>query len=197
MCNTHNKMKQARLADCFRGVLEDADPDPSREGIAETPERAAKAWMFWTSGHNEDPAALLKTFKDGSDGCDEMVTVAGITFYSKCEHHLADIIGIATIAYIPQGRIVGLSKFARVVEAFARRLQVQERMTNQIADLIDAELQPVGVGVHLAARHMCMESRGVQKPGTVTHTVALRGAIKQEASARAEFMRLVGHDIRL
>lgn len=192
MCDNHVKLTRH-----LRGLVDEIDPNPTREGVAETPERAAKAWAFWTSGYEVQPADLLKTFVDGAGGCDEMVSVSGIQFYSKCEHHLADIIGVATVAYIPNGRIVGLSKFVRVVDAYARRLQVQERMTNQIADLVATELKAVGVGVHIAARHMCMESRGVQRPGTITHTTALRGAIKSEASARAEFMRLVERDIRL
>lgn len=182
----------------FRHLFDYIGEDPARGGLEETPRRAFKAWREWTSGYDiTDPGALLKTFEDGASGYDEMVTVTGIPFYSHCEHHLATIIGVATVAYIPRTRIVGLSKLARVVDAFAKRLQVQERMCVQIADTIDKVLEPVGVGVWLAARHMCMESRGIAKPGTVTHTTALRGAIKSEASARAEFMQLVDRDIRV
>lgn len=171
--------------------------DPTREGLQETPARAMKAWEAWTSGYTSDPRTLLKTFEDGADGYDEMVTVTGVPFYSHCEHHLATIMGVATVSYIPYKRIVGLSKLARVVDAFANRLQVQERMCTQIADVIQEVLEPRGVGVWLAARHMCMESRGVHKIGTVTHTTALRGAMRSEASARAEFMALVDRNIRV
>ena len=181
----------------FTDLFKHLGEDPQREGLLETPKRAFKAWEEWTSGYHIDPAALLKTFEDGADGYDQMVTVTGIPFYSHCEHHLASIIGVATVAYIPNKKIVGLSKFARVVDAFAKRLQVQERMTSQIADVINDTLDPVGVGVWIAARHMCMESRGVAKAGAVTHTTALRGAIKREASARAEFMQLVDRNIRV
>lgn len=171
--------------------------DPKRGGLEETPKRAFKAWEEWTSGYAIDPATLLKTFEDGADGYDQMVTVTDIPFYSHCEHHMAAIVGVATVAYIPRSRIVGLSKFARVVDAYAKRLQVQERMTCQIADVIDKTLEPLGVGVWIAARHMCMESRGVCKRGAVTHTTALRGAIKHEAPARAEFMALVDRNIHV
>jgi GTP cyclohydrolase IA len=181
----------------FKELFNAIGEDPRRGGLEETPKRAFKAWEEWTSGYSIEPADLLKTFDDGAEGYDTMVTVTGIPFYSHCEHHLATIIGTATIAYIPKGRIVGLSKFARVVDAFAKRLQVQERMCSQIADVIDQTLNPVGVGVWLAARHLCMESRGVCKPGAVTHTTALRGAIKSEATARAEFMALVDRDVRI
>lgn len=159
-----------------------------REGLIETPERAAKAWEFWTRGYSIDPKDLLKTFADGADGVDEMVVVKNIPLYSKCEHHLADIFGTATVAYIPQGRVVGLSKISRVVDAYARRLQVQERLTNQIAEAIWTTLQPKGVGVFIKARHMCMESRGICQQGHHTETTALRGVFKTDPAARAEFI---------
>lgn len=161
-----------------------------RPGIEETPERVAKAWEHWTSGYGQDPADVLKCFKDGAEGVDEMVIVRDIPFYSKCEHHLADIFGTATVAYIPDGRVVGLSKLSRVVDIFARRLQVQERLTNQIADALHTHLQPLGVGVILKARHMCMESRGICQQGHYTITSALRGNIKNQADTRAEFIAL-------
>jgi len=161
-----------------------------RQGLQETPERVAKAWEFWTSGYDQDPAAVLKCFEDGAEGVDEMVIVKDIPFYSKCEHHLADIFGTATVAYIPNGRVVGLSKLSRVVEIFARRLQVQERLTNQIADALHDNLEPLGVGVIIRARHMCMESRGICQQGHHTITSALRGNIKSQHETRAEFMML-------
>lgn len=161
-----------------------------REGLEETAKRAAKAWMHWTKGYDENPADILKTFKDGGEKYDQMICVANIPLYSHCEHHLAAIFGTATVAYIPNGHIVGLSKLNRLVDCFARRLQVQERMTQQIADALNDNLKPRGVGVVIKARHMCMESRGICQQGHYTVTTALHGAIRDEADARAEFLRM-------
>lgn len=163
--------------------------ETEREGLKETPHRVAKAWKHWCSGYNVDIAALLKVFEDGADNYDQMVIVKDIPIYSKCEHHLADIFGTATIAYIPNGKIVGLSKLSRLADAFARRLQVQERLTSQIADALVEHLQPLGVGVVIKARHMCMESRGICQQGHHTVTTALRGVIKEQPATRAEFMQ--------
>lgn len=163
--------------------------ETEREGLKETPHRVAKAWKHWCSGYDVDIAALLKVFEDGADNYDQMVIVKDIPIYSKCEHHLADIFGTATIAYIPNGKIVGLSKLSRLADAFARRLQVQERLTSQIADAIVEHLQPLGVGVVIKARHMCMESRGICQQGHHTVTTALRGVIKEQPATRAEFMQ--------
>lgn len=165
--------------------------DPRREGLHETPARVVKAWEEWFAGYAMNPADLLKTFEDGAQGVDEMVVVKNIDLFSHCEHHLAPFFGKAHVAYIPNGRVVGLSKLARVVDAFARRLQVQERITNQVADLIHAALQPLGVGVVIEATHFCMCSRGVNKQGSTTITSALRGALKDKPAARAEFMELI------
>lgn len=165
-------------------------PDHDREGLVETPARVVKAWAHWTSGYSVDIGKLLKTFEDGAEDYDGMVIVKDIPIYSKCEHHLADIFGTATIAYIPNGRVVGLSKLSRLADAFARRLQVQERLTTQIADSLVEHLKPLGVGVVIRARHMCMESRGICQQGHHTITSALRGVLKSEPEARAEFMRL-------
>lgn len=171
-------------------IENNGDEDELRPGLAETPERAAKAWVHWTSGYDVDPASLLKTFEDGAEGCDEMVVVKDIPFYSHCEHHMAPIFGTAIVAYLPDKRIVGLSKLNRLVDCFARRLQVQERMTNQIADALQEHLKPHGCGVVVKARHLCMESRGVQHVGATTVTSALRGAFKESATVRAEFLSL-------
>lgn len=170
-------------------ILGAVDPDPLREGINETPGRFAKAWAHWTSGYHVDIAKLLKTFEDGADGYDEMVLVKDIPIYSKCEHHLADIFGTATIGYIPSGRVIGLSKLSRLADAFARRLQVQERLTVQIADALVEHVNPKGVGVLIRARHMCKESRGICQQGHHTVTCALRGVLK-EGDPRAEFLKL-------
>lgn len=178
------------LAGQFERVLSFLDPSPGREGLKETPHRAAKAWEEWTSGYGQDPLAVIKAFEDGSEGYDEMVVVRGIPFYSHCEHHLAPIIGTAAVGYLPDKKVLGLSKMPRIVEIFARRLQVQERMTSQIAQALMVGLAPKGVGVVLRARHMCMESRGVRLPGTETVTSSLLGNFR-EGNVRTEFLELV------
>jgi GTP cyclohydrolase I len=165
--------------------------EEEREGLNETPARVVKAWKHWTSGYHVDIAGLLKTFEDGAKGYDEMVVRKNIRIYSHCEHHLAPIIGECTIAYIPNGRVVGLSKLDRLADAFARRLQVQERLTVEIADALMEHLEPRGVGVHINARHMCIESRGVAQHSSDTLTSALRGVFKDQPETRAEFMALV------
>lgn len=165
-------------------------PNTLREGLHETPARVAKAWEFWTRGYGMRAEDILKSFEDGSEGYDEMVLVKDIPIYSKCEHHLADIFGTATIAYIPEGRVVGLSKLSRLADMFARRLQVQERLTVQIADALNEHLKPKGVGVVIRARHMCMESRGVSQQGHHTVTSALRGVFRDDPAARAEFLQM-------
>lgn len=150
--------------------------DDLREGLVETPSRVAKAFETWFGGYDVDIASLFKTFEDGGENCNEMVIVRDIPVYSHCEHHMAPIIGHAVVGYVPNGRIVGLSKLSRVVDAFSRRLQVQERLTNQIADAIVEHLDPKAVCVYIDAKHMCMESRGVKQVcGSSTITKAFRG----------------------
>lgn len=177
------------VEDHFVRILQFMGEDANRGGLLETPARAAKAWQFWTKGYSEDPAEILKTFEDGAEGCNEMVVVRDIPLYSHCEHHLAAIFGTATVAYIPDGKIVGLSKINRVVDCFARRLQVQERLTAQVADALMDNLNPKGVGVVVKARHMCMESRGVCQQGHSTITSALRGVFA-DGTVRQEFLAL-------
>ena len=174
----------------FQALLTILDPEPSRGGLVETPARAAKAWSHWTSGYGIDPKDVLKVFEDGASGCDQMVVVKDIPFYSHCEHHLAPIFGTATVGYLPNGKIVGLSKLNRLVMIFARRLQVQERMTNQIADALMTNLTPKGVGVVITARHFCMESRGIQHQGCQTVTSARLGEFRDDATGRGEFLSL-------
>lgn len=155
--------------------------DDLREGLVETPERVAKAYATWFGGYSVDIASLFKTFEDGGENCNEMVIVRDIPVYSHCEHHMAPIIGHAVVGYVPNGRIVGLSKLSRVVDAFSRRLQVQERLTNQIADAIVEHLNPKAVCVYIDAKHMCMESRGIKQVcGSSTITKAFRGATELE-----------------
>lgn len=162
--------------------------DSKREGLRETPQRFLRAWREWTTGYAQNPAEILKTFVDGSEGVDEMVVVKDIPFYSHCEHHLAPFFGTATIGYLPNKKIVGLSKLGRLVQVYAKRLQVQERLTCQIADAINTHLHPLGCGVIIRARHLCMESRGICQQGHYTVTSALRGVFKSEDSARQEFL---------
>lgn len=191
--------REEAVRSLLKTVPETRNPNTGelREGLKDTPIRVAEAWKHWFGGYDLDPKALLKSFEDGAEGYDEMVVVANIDFFSVCEHHLASIIGKATVGYIPKGRIVGLSKLARLVDVFARRLQVQERMTNQIADSLWQGLDPVGVGVHIMARHLCMESRGAHAIGTVTHTTKLLGAMKDEPETRAEFLSYIDRTLTL
>jgi GTP cyclohydrolase I len=178
------------IEDVIRQLLRFVGEDPDRGGLLETPARVAKAWKFWCKGYAEDPAALFKTFDDGAEGTSEMVVVKDIPFYTHCEHHLAPFFGTATIGYLPDKKIVGLSKISRVLDVFARRLQVQERLTTQVADTIMENLTPLGVGVVIKARHLCMESRGVCQQGHHTVTCALRGTFRDDPKTRAEFMQL-------
>jgi len=164
--------------------------DPNRPGLKDTPGRVLRSFKELTAGYDDDAALHLeRTFPDHAD---EMVAVAGIDFTSLCEHHLLTFTGTVDLAYIPRADVVGLSKLARVVDVYARRLQVQERMTEQIADAITDALDPLGVGVVVRARHSCMGCRGVRKPGAVMVTSALRGYMKERPAARAEFLALVG-----
>lgn len=171
-------------------LLQYAGDDPSREGLQETPTRVAKALKHWFNGYDKKPEDVMKVFTDGGEKYDQMVIVKNIPIYSKCEHHMADIFGTATIAYIPDGKIVGLSKLSRLADLFARRLQVQERLTDQIAQAIQDNLKPRGVGVMIKARHMCMESRGICQQGHHTITTALKGVLLNDTDARSEFIAL-------
>jgi len=182
---------QPSAAGSVRNLLTVLGENPDRGGLLETPARVASAWSdYWMSGYGMDPADVLKVFEDGGEGYDEMVAVVDIPVYSHCEHHMAAIFGTATVAYIPDGRIVGLSKISRLVDIYARRLQVQERLTVQIADALQEHLKPKGVGVLIRARHMCMESRGICQQGHHTVTSALRGVIAEKPEARSEFLAL-------
>ncbi|MBU1667886.1 GTP cyclohydrolase I FolE [bacterium] len=171
-------------------VLELVGEDPKREGLLKTPSRVAKAWDFLTEGYRQDPKEILNQALFTSSN-DEMVVVRDIEFYSTCEHHMLPIIGRAHVAYIPDGKVVGLSKIPRIVNVFARRLQIQEQMTEQIADAISESIQPKGVAVVLHARHMCMEMRGVQKINSTTVSSALRGLFKSDQRTRNEFYNII------
>jgi GTP cyclohydrolase IA len=172
-------------------LIAQCEPYPDREGLHETPARYCRALQEMTTGYAVDVKKLLKTFGDGGEKYDEMVFVGAIPFYSLCEHHLVPFFGVAHVGYIPlNGRIVGLSKIARLVDAFAKRFTVQERITTLVADTIAEVLKAKGVAVQLQARHMCMEMRGVSKPGAVTTTQALRGLLANP-DAKAEFAAMV------
>lgn len=171
-----------------RTLMRWAGDDPSREGLLETPNRVVRAYEEFFAGYDADPADMLSRTFDETDGYDEMVLLRNVTFESHCEHHMVPIIGVAHVAYIPEHRVVGISKLARVVEAFAKRLQIQERLTTQIANTIEAILQPIGVGVVIEAQHQCMTSRGVHKPGVSMVTSCLLGAFRDNPATRSEFL---------
>jgi GTP cyclohydrolase I len=174
----------------WRRLLSSLGEDPNRPGLHETPARVAKAWKHWTSGYDQDPAAILKAFEDGAEEYNELIVVRGIPVYSHCEHHLAPFFGKATVGYVPNGKIVGLSKLTRLVDVFAKRLQVQERMTIQIANALMEALEPKAVGVVIKCRHMCMESRGIRTPGEETITSAMLGELQPNLALRTEFLAL-------
>ena len=168
--------------------------DPDRPGLSETPARVDKAWKHWTAGYTQNPADLLKTFEDGAEQYNELIVVRNIPVYSHCEHHLAPFFGKATIGYMPDGKIVGLSKLTRLMECFAKRLQVQERLTIQVANALMESLQPKAVGVVIRCRHLCMESRGIRTPGEETVTSAMLGELQPNLAMRTEFLALARKD---
>jgi GTP cyclohydrolase I len=175
-----------------RTLIEWAGDDPDREGMLDTPKRVANAYKDWFSGYNEDPHDFLnRTFSEVED-YDEMVTLRAIDFESHCEHHIALITGKAYVAYLPKNRVVGISKLARVVDTYARRFQVQEKMTAQIANSIEEVLQPKGVGVVIVARHACMTTRGVHKSGVDMVTSTMTGSFRKNEATRLEFMNTIG-----
>lgn len=179
-----------QLTDLYKKTLSLLGEDPSREGLEKTPLRVAKAMQFLLQGYEMDPREILQSAMFNED-YRQMVIVKDIEIYSMCEHHMLPFIGKAHVAYIPNGKITGLSKIARVVEAFSRRLQVQERLTTQIKDCIQGTLQPLGVAVVIEAQHLCMQMRGVQKQNSVTTTSDFTGAFNRTAT-REEFIRLIG-----
>ncbi|WP_405236629.1 GTP cyclohydrolase I FolE [Lentisalinibacter orientalis] len=177
----------------IRTLLLWAGEDPDREGLLDTPARVARAYEDWFSGYREDPVRFLKRTFQEVEGYDEMIVLRDITFESHCEHHMAPIIGRAHVGYLPTNKVVGISKLARVVEAFARRFQVQEKMTAQIANTIQDVLKPKGVGVVIEAEHQCMTTRGIHKTGVSMVTSQMLGTIREDARTRAEFLRMIGH----
>ena len=183
----------AELAAHYKEILRLLGDDPEREGLIKSPERIAKAMLFFTNGYDLDPEEILRSAMFHED-YKQMVVVKDIELYSLCEHHMVPFVGKAHVAYIPNGTIVGLSKIPRIVDAFARRLQVQERLTRQIKDCIQNTLNPLGVAVVIEAQHMCMSMRGVQKQNSVTTTSDFIGAFERETT-REEFFRLIGTNL--
>lgn len=169
-------------------IIQYIEPDPNRQGLAETPARVARAWNEWTSGYLMNPSDVFKTFEDGSENYDQMIVVKDINFYSQCEHHMAPFFGTVSIGYIPDGKVLGLSKFPRLVDIFSKRLQVQERLTRQISEEIQTNLKPKGCAVYVKARHLCMESRGICKHGNETITTAISGIFQDQPAVKTEFL---------
>lgn len=184
-------LSKARVATHIKALLIAVGEDPERDGIKETPERVARMYVDeLLGGYRIDPRAIVKTFQD--DGYNQVVAVKDIPFYSLCEHHMLPFKGVAHIGYLPDGRVLGLSKFARIVDAIASRLQIQERMTKEIADVLQEGLRPKGVMVILSAEHLCMTMRGVSKPSSQMVTSMVTGVFESDPSTKDEFLRLVG-----
>lgn len=179
------------MQDTIRRLLAELGEDPDREGLVDTPKRVEKSLRFLTSGYAADVDAVINGALFTVE-YNEMVIVRDIDFYSLCEHHLLPFFGKAHVAYVPNGRVIGLSKIPRLVDVFARRLQVQERLTSQIAECLSAKIQPLGVAVVMEATHLCKAMRGVEKQNTTTVTSAMRGVFHQDARTRAEFLKLIG-----
>ena len=186
--------KNIEFENSIKNMLAHVGEDSTREGLIDTPSRVRKAFEFMCSGYNQDPKEILQKALFTSTN-DEMVVVKDIEFYSQCEHHMLPIIGKVHVAYIPNGKVVGLSKIPRVIDVFARRLQIQEQLTEQICDALNEHLQPKGVAVMIDARHMCMEMRGVQKICSTTVTSALRGLFKSNKKTKDEFLSIVSSSL--
>ena len=184
-----------KAEDAVATLLLWAGEDPRREGLRETPKRVAAAYEDWFSGYKDDPVKFLERTFEEVDGYDEMIVLRDISFESHCEHHMAPIIGVAHVGYLPSNKVVGISKLARVVETFARRFQVQEKLTAQIANCIEDILKPRGVGVVVDATHQCMTTRGIHKAGVSMVTSQMLGAFRKDARTRAEFLRMIGKDL--
>ena len=187
---TDRPLSEASTEEIYRELLLRYDEDPTRDGLLKTPERMEKAMAFLTKGYKQDPTEILRGALFDVD-YDEMVIVKDIEFYSLCEHHLLPFFGKAHIAYIPHGKVIGLSKMPRLVDVFSRRLQVQERLTRQIADAIVDAIRPQGVAVIMEASHLCMRMRGVEKQNSATVTSAMLGVFKEQQQTRNEFLSLV------
>jgi GTP cyclohydrolase I len=186
-----SRVSQQQAEDAVRLLLQWAGEEPSREGLRDTPTRVVRAYRDWLSGYLSDPADYLRRTFEEVEGYDEMIVLRGIEFESHCEHHMAPIIGRAHVGYLPTNKVVGISKLARVVDGYARRFQVQEKLTAQIANCIESVLRPRGVAVVIDAVHQCMTTRGVHKRGVAMVTSKMLGAFREDARTRAEFLRFV------
>jgi len=187
-----SRPNQAEAEEAVRTLIRWAGDDPAREGLLETPARVARAYREFFRGYGVDPVQVLKRTFEETDGYDEMIVLKDMRFESHCEHHLAPIIGRAHIAYLPRKRVVGISKLARLLDVYAKRLQIQEKLTAQIANTLNDVLQPRGVAVVIDASHQCMTTRGVHKPGTSMITSRMLGAFRTDASTRREFLAFIG-----
>jgi GTP cyclohydrolase I len=183
---------RAEAEEAVRTLIRWAGDDPEREGLLGTPDRIVRAYQEFFSGYDEDPVALLNRTFEQTDGYDEIVVLKDIRFESHCEHHIAPIIGKVHVAYLPNNRVVGISKLARLVDVYAKRLQIQEKMTSQIANTLDEVLQPKGVAVIIEAAHQCMTTRGVHKPGVTMVTSRMLGAFRDDPSSRREVLAMIG-----
>src|SRR5487761_649437 len=186
-----SRPSRAEAEAAVRTLIRWAGDDPQREGLLGTPDRIVRAYREFFSGYDEDPVALLQRTFEETDGYDEIVMLKDIRFESHCEHHMAPIIGKVHIAYLPNNRVVGISKLARLVEVYAKRLQIQEKMTAQIANTLDEVLRPKGVAVVIEAAHQCMTTRGVHKPGVAMVTSRMLGAFRSDAATRREFLSII------
>jgi GTP cyclohydrolase I len=190
--STDPRPTQQDAEDAIRTLLRWAGDEPTREGLLDTPARVARAYREWFCGYEEDPVELLARSFEETDGYDEMVLLRDIRLESTCEHHMAPILGRVHVAYLPSGRVVGISKLARVVDAYSKRLQIQEKLTAQIANTIQDVLKPKGVAVVVEAAHQCMTTRGVHKPGVTMMTSRMLGAFRDDPSTRREFLAMIG-----
>ncbi|MEE8246198.1 MAG: GTP cyclohydrolase I FolE, partial [Alphaproteobacteria bacterium] len=185
--------RREEAEEAVRTLIRWAGDDPEREGLRGTPERVARAYEEWFSGYDDDPKAILQRTFEETDGYDEMIVLRDIRLETFCEHHLAPIVGRIHVAYLPEHRVVGISKLARLVEAFARRLQIQEKLTAQIANTIHEVLEPKGVAVVIEATHQCMTTRGVHKPGAVMVTSRMLGTFRSDPKTRREVLAMIGN----
>lgn len=193
MDKENSKPSREQAEDAIRTLLRWAGDDPGREGLEDTPRRVVKAYEEFFKGYRDDPKEILSRTFEEVCGYDEMVVLRDIPFESHCEHHMAPIIGVAHVGYLPDKKVVGISKLARIVETYAKRLQVQEKMTAQIASCIQDVLEPLGVGVVIQATHQCMTTRGIHKPGVSMVTSRMAGAFRKDEKTRKEFFAIIGN----
>ena len=184
-------MENDKINNLTKQLLEEIGEDPSREGLLKTPSRVSKAWSFFSRGYNQDLDEIINNAVFNEDATD-MVVVRDVEFFSLCEHHLIPFFGRAHVAYLPNGRVIGLSKIPRIIDMFSRRLQVQERLTRQIAETVKEILDPIGVAVIMEGQHMCMQMRGVEKQNSLTTTSSMLGKFRESDRTRSEFLSIIG-----